>query len=295
MDVLCVGMYRACSTWQYEVAADLVEIHRAGSRLGYVTGDQYAALGASNGWRVLKSHEGHPAFREALGSGRAVALYSIRDPRDVVFSMLHKRQLSFSAFLRQGMIHQIVANDREWSRQPASRRITQRYEALIADPASGVEQIATFLDITILPDEVRRLASEYSLEANRRRALATAERLRADGVDLDDPANATHCDDRSLLHWNHVRRGQNGGWRDQANPGERRRLALLLNRWASENGYASDEEMTSTSWIERIGVERDLLQGAIRCALRCAALDHPRAGRIAKRTLRIDSGSTRST
>ena len=31
MDVLCVGMYRACSTWQYEVTAHLTERHRRGS------------------------------------------------------------------------------------------------------------------------------------------------------------------------------------------------------------------------------------------------------------------------
>ena len=28
LDVICAGMYRACSTWQYEVAAHLVEEHQ---------------------------------------------------------------------------------------------------------------------------------------------------------------------------------------------------------------------------------------------------------------------------
>ena len=44
LDVLCGGMYRACSTWQYEVAAHLIEQYLGGQRLGYLTGDQYAAL-----------------------------------------------------------------------------------------------------------------------------------------------------------------------------------------------------------------------------------------------------------
>ena len=43
LDVLCGGMYRACSTWQYEVAAHLIEQYLGGQRLGYLTGDQYAA------------------------------------------------------------------------------------------------------------------------------------------------------------------------------------------------------------------------------------------------------------
>src|SRR5947209_10846769 len=106
MDVLCVGMYRACSTWQYEVIAHLLERHRGGERLGYVDGEQYAALdrragtGTGAGWRVLKSHEGHRSFARALAGGRAVAVYAYRDVRDVVFSLMHKRGIRFEQLVR---------------------------------------------------------------------------------------------------------------------------------------------------------------------------------------------------
>jgi hypothetical protein len=289
MDVLCVGMYRACSTWQYEVAADLVEGRLGGERLGYLTGDEYAALPEANGWRVLKSHEGHPAFRRALAAGRAVALASVRDPRDVVYSMLHKRSQSFRVFLREGMIHQLVANDRAWARQPASRRITQRYEALVEDPERGIAEIADFLGIEVGIEEVARLAAEYSLEANRRRALATARRLSASGIDLSDPAQATRHDERSLLHWNHVRRGQVGDWRARAAPMERRVMNRLLGTWINRNGYEPDrlEDLPPESIRARAEREADQAIGWARCRLRCAALNHPRAGRLAKRWLGI--------
>ncbi len=42
VDVICAGMYRACSTWQYEVVAHLLEHHRSGRRLGYLTAEEYA-------------------------------------------------------------------------------------------------------------------------------------------------------------------------------------------------------------------------------------------------------------
>ena len=42
-DVICGGMYRACSTWQYEVVGHLIERHLRGERLGYLTGEAYAA------------------------------------------------------------------------------------------------------------------------------------------------------------------------------------------------------------------------------------------------------------
>ena len=73
-DVICGGMYRACSTWQYEVAAHLVEEHRGGRRLGYLLSGEYTALvpghpkhckaAARNrpGWRVIKAHEGEPRW-----------------------------------------------------------------------------------------------------------------------------------------------------------------------------------------------------------------------------------------
>src|SRR5262245_2492497 len=69
-DVICAGMYRACSTWQYEVAAQLVEHAYLGQRLGYLTGAEYGRLmradrrsqpstpAGPKQWRVFKSHEG---------------------------------------------------------------------------------------------------------------------------------------------------------------------------------------------------------------------------------------------
>ena len=54
-----------------------------------------------------------------LAAGRACALYAYRDVRDVVFSLMHKRGKTFEEILRQGMIHQILANDRFWMAQPS--------------------------------------------------------------------------------------------------------------------------------------------------------------------------------
>ena len=191
MDILCVGMYRACSTWQYEVIAHLLERHRDGQRLGYVSGAQYDALarrGRSRpGWRVLKSHEGHRGFAKALTDGRAVAIYGYRDIRDVVFSLMHKRGATFEQLLRQGMIHQILVNDRYWSKRPSV--LTQRYEVLIADPVAGVIELASALDIAISGFEAAEVAAEYSFQTNRRRTLELVNRLRAEGIDLDDRSN----------------------------------------------------------------------------------------------------------
>ncbi len=287
MDVLCVGMYRACSTWQYEVVSQLVERHRGGRRLGYMLGEEYAELvareGHDRGWRVLKSHEEHPAFARALAEGRAVAVYSYRDLRDVVYSMLHKRGVGFDEFFRQGMIHQILANDRFWSHRP--RRISQRYEDLISDPASGVAALADHLGIELAPGEASRIAEEYSLEANRRRTEEVASRLRSQGIDLEDPANRQRWDETTLLHWNHLRSGRVGDWRERATPHERAVLARIVNGWLVRHGYEPDEPRYAfpAGLREHVAMSRARLA----CALRCASLRHPNAARVVKRLLGI--------
>lgn len=287
MDVLCVGMYRACSTWQYEVVAQLVERRRGGRRLGYMLGEEYAELvareGDDPGWRVLKSHEEHPAFARALAEGRAVAVYAFRDLRDVVYSMLHKRGLGFDEFFRQGMIHQILANDRFWSRQP--RRITQRYEDLIADPATGVVELARHLGIALAAGEASQLAEEYSLEANRRRTQEVASRLRSQGIDLDDPANRQRWDEQTLLHWNHLRSGRVGDWRERATPHERAILARIANRWLVRHGYQPDDPPADSP--PRLRESIAMGRARLVCLLRCASLRHPNAALIVKRLLGI--------
>ena len=158
LDVICGGMYRACSTWQYEVVAHLIEQYHGGQRLGYLTGDQYAALRAirtprsrmharrERRWRVVKSHEGDRSFARGRRQGRALAVYAYRDVREVVFSLMHKRGMTFEQLLRQGMIHQILANDRFWMAQPDV--LVQRYEDLLADPAARRHGAARHLGIT---------------------------------------------------------------------------------------------------------------------------------------------------
>src|SRR5436190_20783988 len=117
MDVLCVGMYRACSTWQYNVACHLIEHYRQGRRLGFIhTGHYRAADGA---WRVLKAHDGHSTYADALAQGEALAIYSYRDLREVAFSLAHKLQCSFEQVVEDRlMVRVCVADDRFWTAPP---------------------------------------------------------------------------------------------------------------------------------------------------------------------------------
>ncbi len=292
MYVLCVGMYRACSTWQYDVVAHLLERHRGGRRLGYLTGEQFAQLDDrepdDGSWKVLKSHEEHGRFARALDEGRALAIHAHRDIRDVVFSLMHKRNLDFLTIVRQGMIHQVLANDRFWSARP--RMIEQRYDRLIAEPEAGIVELAGHLGVDLAPGEAAEVAAEYSFQANRRRAAELGRRLARGGLDLNDPSIAQAHDGQTLLHWNHMREGRVGDWLGRATPRQRMVLARICGPWLAEHGYEADdlagiaEAGPAADWARW---ELAMARGRLACGLRCLSLRHPGPARAIKPWLGI--------
>jgi hypothetical protein len=294
-------MYRACSTWQYEVAAHLIERAYDGHRLGYLTGEDYARLrrtdlengpsvpGANRVWRVIKSHEGDRAFTRALAEGRALAIYAYRDVRDVVFSLMHKRSMTFNQLLRQGMVHQILANDRFWMRQRDA--LVQRYEELIADPVAGVKELARHLSIVLDESEAVRIAGEYSPESNRARIEALRRRLQKAGVNLESAASAQICDPKTLLHWNHMRQGHSGNWRATATPRQRATLNRLCGCWLESRGYPLEPIVPGGNPLSpralRDGTrgEADLWAGRANFLIRATSQRFPAAARSVKRLL----------
>ncbi len=174
------------------------------------------------------------AYSRGLTAGRAVAVYAYRDVRDVVFSLAHKRKLTFEQLLRQGMIHQILANDRFWSRCP--NVLVQRYEDLLGAPAEGVLALAQHIGVKLNRAEAEEIAREYSQESNRARAAALRHHLHQAGIDLNSANNAQICDATTLLHWNHMR-DPNSCWEAEATAEQAAILGRLCGRWLIDHGY----------------------------------------------------------
>lgn len=303
VDIICAGMYRACSTWQYEVVAHLVEHHRGGRRVGYLTPEQYVGprgrkptdskpmVDAEHGWRVFKSHDGHDCFARAIAQGRAVAIYAYRDVRDVVFSLMHKRRLTFEQLLRQGMIHQVLANDRFWTRQP--NVLIQRYDDILANPVDAVRGLAQHLGIKPAPGEAERIAEEYSLEANKARTETLRRQLEQGGVNLNEATNSLICDSATLLHWNHMRDGRSGSWFAESTPRQRYILSRLCGSWLRTREYPPVPEVAGPEVIgkppiplgDRLRVELEIIRGRLSYLARTASMRYPRLAAAAKRAL----------
>jgi FkbM family methyltransferase len=241
-------MYRACSTWQYGVAGLLLERFRSGNRLGFIDGDRLEpSVVESADWGVLKAHDAHVRFAELLADGRALALYSHRDLRDVAFSWMHKVGASFDEIIDRGFLSICLANDRFWRAQPGV--LFQTYEDLITDPVRGVVEIARHLGIEIDDDQAREIAESQSLEANRQRTTQLADRLQTEGVSLS-ASDQDRYDRETLLHWNHFREGRVGAWREQATSAQKATLAKICGSWLIERGYEPDLFWSLPRWSE---------------------------------------------
>ena len=238
MLVLCVGMYRACSTWQYGVVGALLETHRSGQRLGFVEGIRFNEKIAENprtsDWAVLKAHDYHDHFADLLADGEAVGFYSYRDLRDAVSSYIHKTGTDLPTLLDRGFIDLCLNNDRLWRSQPGI--LVQNYQDLINDPARGVEQIACHLGINLEPGEAGQVAEGLSWEANRRKVEAMSAKLRDQGHNLV-AQDFTKFDPVSLFHWNHIRSTDPVARPDGDDFRRRATVERLCHPWLVANGF----------------------------------------------------------
>jgi hypothetical protein len=194
--------------------------------------------------------------------------------------------MTFEQLLRQGMIHQILANDRFWMAR--TDVLVQRYEDLLVDPTRGVIELARHLGIRLEEREAARIAAEYSHESNKARTEALRRRLEDAGVDLESAANAQICDPKTLLHWNHIRHGNSQSWRSLASPRQRRMLARLCGRWLMSRGYPADTDLPVSARLYASDVVRsevDLMVGRATFLMRSASSRYPRATRAIKRIL----------
>ncbi len=302
MDIFCCGMYRSCSTWQYEIAIEVLKFARNKGGpveiqpLGYMTGPEYdvapKASGTRSVVRIFKGHEGHHSFTNAMFRSRAIGLYAHRDVRDVIFSLMYKRKQSFQEIVRTGMIHQILVNDRFWRAHP--QVFVQRYDDIQEKPEQAVLEIAEFLHVNLPGGVAAQLAETYSREANLKRTEDLKSKLTEQGLDLETPVNAQVYDQSTLLHWNHIR-SDSSSWLNLATPRERVILQRMVGPWLAKNGYQADplEDVQQESGSAKYW-RLDEAQGLMRCHSREFSSAYHRISQPVKQLLGMGAGERRS-
>jgi hypothetical protein len=248
MYVICCGMYRAASTWQYLVASELVERAGAGRGIGFIEGNAFDLksheLDAASQVLVLKCHDFHPLYGALMTQRRAVGVYAHRDIRDVACSFAWKLAFSFDELVDSVPFRSAIDSYYKWSAIPGI--LIQPYDSIVRTPADAVRAIASHLSLPVDDAMAGEIVAKFDLDSNRRRAGNLRESLIRQGVDLQLPANAILFDERTLLHWNHIRPPETPDWRLHLSREELERLRPIVQQWLIDAGYETDG-----SWASR--------------------------------------------
>lgn len=241
--VCCSGIMRSASTWSYNVCRELVLRTQDPAReaAAFTYANDTDALLAS--WvkaeqqqerllrAVMKAHLVGPRTRKLIDAGKLRNVFTIRDPRDAMASMLlfgqekteeEKSHLIayFRAVLRQGLA---FLND--------GRTLVIRYEDMIADPRRQVGVIARYMGLDATGDLLDAVDAATGAESARA-VVARLEAQAAPGEDLSDPV--------TQLHVTHLNTGEVGRWRRELPPAFVARLEQAFGRAMAAYGYGRD-------------------------------------------------------
>jgi hypothetical protein len=148
---------------------------------------------------VVKCHTLPPATQELCRAGAIRAIYTWRDPYDVVVSS-HRM---FNCSIEQSIA--LLQNSlRVWSfHLSTNSACIVSYETIVKHPAAGIARIAGYLDLSIDPKTLSRIEDEVSFEKLKRFT---------EHIEQFDPRRIVRKDgfvyDReTLLHQNHIKNG----------------------------------------------------------------------------------------
>jgi hypothetical protein len=182
----------------------------------------------SLGWAVVKSHQVSSTYHPQFGPfgdmwprlvlvGVAVPFYSVRDWRDVVWSMCRKFKYTPQELFDGPHWRENMRNLEVWTRIGAH---VQRYENMRKDPANCVREIASAIGVD-LPAQAITDALEYTA------------RLARDPMPLAEG----EVDARSQMHRDHLYAPEGGSWRDEWDKATLRYVARHINPLQERFGY----------------------------------------------------------
>jgi hypothetical protein len=239
--IWCLGMYASASTWLFNVA---LKIARALYPDRPVVGGFVHTLAnleiarGHAGLAIVKSHETELAAADGLGRLADCIFVSIRDPRDVVASLMTSQGHGFDKALRLTEASARLCS--RFARDP--RTALLRYESGFVDDPGTLVLLAARLDGTLAPqeqarifDETRRAAIEQYIAGIEKMPTTLWSRQTGDYLDP-----ATHW------HRHHANRtGEIGRWRHVLSPGKTAIIEANLADWTAEFGYASSPPATT--------------------------------------------------
>jgi hypothetical protein len=229
-------MQRSGSTLQFQLTARLVEAAGLGRRVEWVRPADFPdlrdQLAAETGWKVFKIHVCTPEMATEFRRDNAMGVYTYRDLRDVLVSMMRKYQQSFDDLIARGFLAHCLEQHQQWTALP--HVLTTRYEDMIANLPAEVERLAAHLGIAVSADTCRQLAEEHSIDQQRARIQESTRT----GDLREGIIKGMFYNPVTNLHTNHIHEGAVGAWTQILDAAQVERLEAEAGHWLVEHGYA---------------------------------------------------------
>ncbi len=204
--VATIGLHGSASTWVFNVARELLIAAHGPEQVLAIYADAAGQVPEADGRvLVIKSHHGSPGFDPWLVEMGALALLSVRDPRDAAISMAQR----FKAPLANA-VRWLMTDCARMQRLVAAGHPVFRYEDGFFDDPAATDRLRTLLGLTLDAALVEAVSARYRTEAVRQ-FTRTIEALPADRVVR---SGAIVFDQMTQIHVTHIGDARNGKWRE---------------------------------------------------------------------------------
>lgn len=227
---LCAGVKSSGSTWLYNVViAILKQRYRSGVVAFYA--DNFAMIppGTERArFLVIKSHEPSKALAYLMRLTRGEIFVTLREPRDVIASLLQRFGHSFEGALTE--IERQAARTVELADQENVRLF--RYEAGFTEKSTSIDRIARILGVQLDAVERERIRHSLTRDAVKKKIGD----LKKKGKFGAKP-NADSFDVSTQWHPGHVGDGSIGKYKKTLTAAEQKRVLSSTRRYRKRFGY----------------------------------------------------------
>ncbi len=207
--VWCLGMYASASTWLFNVARKILQVNRTSElHTVFVSGkEKSVSFDPSGAPTLVKSHEISDEARILdIARRSSKILITVRDPRDVVTSLIQAHGYDFEVTL--GHAERSARLCVEFSQD--SRAKLFRYEAEFFDQLGTVKEVSIHLGQK-LDDDVLRAIYESLTRAEVEKHIS--QMPKKPGI-LKNAASGDLLDTKTQWHSHHAgRNGEIGKWK----------------------------------------------------------------------------------
>jgi len=200
MLLICAGMMRSGSVVQFQLAGAVVNHLGIGSivkpRDGKEFDDNVNQWAHSSDWYVAKLHDFRESIIPAHDQGRVKVTMVIRDPRDIMVSLMNFRNDTFETMTHAPVFPNNLANHKRWSEAiHASNFRCVKYEDMIDTLCAEVLHISNLINRVINTPMAKEISNKFTIRENKLRALA------AYPVSSPDYFSKRHIHDGSSGQW----------------------------------------------------------------------------------------------